>query len=288
MFGYVRPLKGELKVREFERFKSVYCGLCHEIGRKYGKIYSGILNYDLAFLALTIDAFSQEDRCEYKKCISSGPFRKKCVRCGSRGIALSADISVILTYNKLLDTAADEGFFRAAASRLLAFFMKRAYNKASAMMPDFRRHTEKCLAELSEIEKSGGVSIDRPADCFASIMSEAMRQALFDFPELARMFYHIGRWIYLVDAYDDLPEDIKKKRYNPLIGRFSLKTPELSDTDMESFRFTLYHSLAAASELLDKLHIGQDRTILENVVCLGLFKVTEDVLNRAWKRDDRL
>lgn len=50
MFGFVRPLRGELKVREWERFQSVYCGLCHTIRSHYGLLQTVMHSYDCTYL----------------------------------------------------------------------------------------------------------------------------------------------------------------------------------------------------------------------------------------------
>ena len=56
MFGFIRPLKSELKVREWERFQSVYCGLCHSIRSRYGSAQAMLLSYDCTYLALVLGA----------------------------------------------------------------------------------------------------------------------------------------------------------------------------------------------------------------------------------------
>ena len=53
--------------------------------------------------------------------------------------------------------------------------------------------------------------------CFGELMAE-----LFDYrqdhwsPELRSIGFHLGKFIYLLDAYDDLEHDQRKGAYNPL------------------------------------------------------------------------
>ena len=47
MFGYVTPDKGEMKVREYECYRAVYCGLCMQLKADYGFVSRMLLNYDL-------------------------------------------------------------------------------------------------------------------------------------------------------------------------------------------------------------------------------------------------
>ena len=36
MFGYVRPFKPYMRMFEYDIYKAVYCGLCKDMGRRYG------------------------------------------------------------------------------------------------------------------------------------------------------------------------------------------------------------------------------------------------------------
>ena len=54
MFGYVRPLRDELKCRDFDLYRAVYCGLCAAMRRRYGWLAPMFLNYDFTFLALLL------------------------------------------------------------------------------------------------------------------------------------------------------------------------------------------------------------------------------------------
>ena len=47
MFGYIKPLKNELKFSEYEIYHAFYCGMCNELKTK--RVF---LAYDFAFLAL--------------------------------------------------------------------------------------------------------------------------------------------------------------------------------------------------------------------------------------------
>ena len=121
---------------------------------------------------------------------------------------LAADESVILAWWQLRDGVADHGFWKGAGYRAASRVLLDAYRRAAELRPDFDRHVRDCLDELSALEAERCPSMDRAADTFARILQSAA--ATVDDPVrrrvLEQMFYHLGRWIYLVDAADDLRE----------------------------------------------------------------------------------
>lgn len=40
---------------------------------------------------------------------------------------------------------------------------------------------------------------------------------------LEQMLYHLGRWVYLIDAADDLQKDAVSGNYNPVALRYGLR-----------------------------------------------------------------
>lgn len=285
MFGYVRPLKGELKVKEFEHFKAVYCGLCHTLQSEYGFFSRMILNYDFAFLALLLDSLHSENSYCYKRCIAS-PAAKKCVCKQSRALELAAAESVILTYWKLCDNVADGGGIKKAVARLGTWLLRSAYRKAVARLPDFDAQVQKNLSRLAKLQKMESRSIDETADTFAKILScsvlhiedDRVRRPLY------QMLYHIGRWIYLADALDDFSDDMKSGNYNPLKGRFDLTDENIPEPVREYLTETASHSLNLAAAAFELIPFEANKGLIENIVCLGLPFVWRQVEQGTWNK----
>lgn len=282
MFGYVVPLKGELKVRELEAYQGIYCGLCHTLGRRYGFFPRLLLSYDFAFLAMALAPPDEEMTLERKRCVAC-PLRGKKV-CPPRGyLDTAADESVVLTYWKLRDSVEDQSFLRGLPARILSACLRPAYRKAARRRPDFDRQTVACLEELRALERDKSASLDRPADTFARILSASAPAT----GEPARdrtaeqLLYHVGRWIYLADAWDDLNEDRADGRYNPLLARF-LDGPENHQTEL---RLTMKHSLNLAVSAFNLLESNPWSGILMNILCLGLPAVEESVFSGQWRRE---
>ena len=284
MFGYVRPSQPRLSEAEQERFNAVYCGLCHTLQRRYGLAARMILNYDLAFLAILLDEGGTCRSCE-KRCMVH-PFQKR--PCGEPTAALdtAADYSVILTWWQLRDGVADHGFWGGMKYRFASRLLRRAYRKARAAQPAFDENTRVHLEELAALEKERCMSIDRPADTFARLLSGAadsigdpVRRRV-----LQQMFYHLGRWIYLTDAADDLKKDLKSGSYNPLALRFSLEEGKLTQESQQELAATMDRSvemMAAAFELLD---FGDWAGIIRSVVYEGLYAVGNAVLGGTFRK----
>ncbi len=282
MFGFVIPMKSELRVREWERFQSVYCGLCHSIRTRYGLVQTALLSYDCTFLALVLDA--QEDGCAAcrRRCVIHPLRRRRCAD-ETAGIRHAAAVSVILNYHKVQDTIADERGIKRFGAKLLRLLLRRGYRKARRDLPEFDGVTERCLQELSDIEAQQMPSLDVPADAFARILQAAVPQHEGAVSRvLGEAFYHIGRWIYLIDACDDIKDDFASGSYNPIRLRYRLKEPELSDI-RDGLQHTLLQSLAAAYHAYVLLDLKKDSGIIENILCQGLPEVTRQVLNGTFQ-----
>ena len=282
MFGYVRPLRGELKVREWEQYQAVYCGLCAAMGRRYGFVSRMFLSYDFTLLAMLL--LPPENGPGWSKCRC--PARLWCGKkpCTASRPALdrAAGESVILAWWKLQDGIADGKWWEKLGFRLLSLLLGRAYRKAKRDCPAFDATVSQCLSELHALEESRTPSIDRPADAFARLLAGAAPEGKDEGEKRARyqLLYHLGRWIYLVDAWDDLEEDGRTGSYNPIALRFSGDEAERQD----ALALTLRHSRNLACSASQLLELGQWRGIVENILYLGLPAAEGLVLRGQWKK----
>lgn len=323
MLGYVVPDKGELKVREYEVYTGYYCGICKYIGRTYGQLPRMVLSYDAAFIALLLASVDPTpDAPAQEHCAVHHIKYKTIIR--NRAIEYAGDLMLILAWFKLQDDAQDEG--KAAAKAGLAAF-RPIWRKLQGRHPDLCRRIDEELAALNALERARCPSIDRVAEGFARVMDAIFRDgatALYGAPgstdpkaapaqddvlgntdpaaptgtspslheTFAKLGYHLGKWIYLIDAADDIEENLETGAYNPLLYRFDYggdtaaqdhggETPEDFRTRIDqALRFNLFQYLAVISETLEDLEIHKNSGIIENVVYLGLNRRTEEVLQR--------
>lgn len=277
MFGYVRPLRDELKCRDFDLYRATYCGLCRCMRQRYGLLAPMFLNYDFTFLALVLwepeEKFSPcRGRCHAK------PFLKKPMCQTSPALEQAADESVILAWWKLRDSVQDEGLWKGLPARILSLLLKPAYRKATTHQPLFDRTVRECLGELQRLEQDQCASIDRTADTFARILQAAAPREGERGRILEQLLYHLGRWIYLVDARDDQAEDDAARRYNPLTARYG------GPADDAALELTLGHSLEFVGAALQLGEFGCRKPLLENIVYLGLPLVQRAVFTGKWSQ----
>ena len=278
MFGYIRPMQGELRVRELERFKACYCGLCHALGRKYGFFARFILSYELVFLSMLLADENETLVIKRKRCIAS-PFVKRRYCTASKSLDECAGYSVILTWWKLRDTLSDESFLRSIPHRFTAILLFRSYKKAKKDFPEFDDIVKTQLYKLADYESDGKQSLDEAADKFADILKSVSNSENDKINRaLTEILYHLGRWIYIIDAYDDISDDLKYKRYNPILLRYPAVSDKLSAEDIQSIKSTLTHSNNLVSSALELLPETSWTDIIKNIVYLGMPDACEHVL----------
>lgn len=285
MFGYIRPVRDELKVREFEQFKACYCGMCHTLGREYGPVARMVLNYDFTFLAMLLWEDADAPAIEHRRCISS-PCRKKACCCPNGAMTTAAGHSVILAYYKLVDSVRDSSFWRSLPYRVAVIVMHRAFKKAKRRYPEYAETVEALLSELDMLEAAGETSSDRAADKFSLILaaSAPVHSADAIARPLQQMLYHTGRYIYMVDACDDLREDAEKGEYNPVAARFKLTDGKLTEEAEQQITRTLQHSQNIIGSSFELLPQTSWTGIIRNIIYLGMPGIISAVLAGKWRK----
>ena len=266
MFGYVKACKPELKIKEYETYKAVYCSLCKKLGKSYGLLSRFTLSYDFTFLALL--NMSLKDGCdgfERKRC-AFNPL-KKCNYCKNLdAIDMPAAAAMIMLYYKILDNIVDERGFKKFKYWCIKPLFSRAHKKAAKKYPQIEEAVAEYIASQSALEKANCTSIDEAADPTAKVMEKILTLCSDDEMQkrvLQRMGYCLGRYIYLLDAAVDLPEDTKKGGYNVL------KNVDESEIK-QRIKQQLYFCTNEAARAFELLDIKKYKTILGNIIYLGL------------------
>lgn len=280
MFGYVRPAIGRLDQGQRDAYQGVYCGLCHALGDRHGPLARLTLQYDFTFLAILLTAGAGGGGQCLRRC-PAHPFRRPRACAAGEQMDAAADQSMILAWHKLSDDVDDHGFFAGLPYRLARRLFRRAYRRAAGAQGPFDAQAREGLARLRELELSRSPQLDRTADAFARILASAAQAV----PEeerrraLSQLLYHLGRWVYLMDAWDDLEDDRRRGRYNPLDARFRGRAQENRDY----LDTTATHSLRLAGGAAGLLELGEWAPIVENILYLGLPAVQSAVLDGRWK-----
>ncbi len=280
MFGYVQPLKPELKVKENEAFQGYYCGLCKAIKENYTNAARFMLNYDCAVLMLLFSSMSGETPAvRRERCIAS-PLKKKTI-VSSPEAPYAAAVNVLLGVSKIDDTARDDHRFSA---RALSLFYRHVHSRAAKDYPELAGVFRQRLEALSALERQGCTEIDAVSNEFAQMLAAVFSLAPFEFVDEAsrralwHFGYNLGRWIYIADAADDLEKDWKAGSYNVFIKRSIADIAELREAVSEEAQFNLHVSLAEACGAYELLDIKRDKPLLDNIMYLGLADKTQKVL----------
>ena len=282
MFGYIVPDKPELKMKEYELFRAYYCGVCKSMGRSFGAVSRLALSYEAVFLGLLMAAVNKEKPILNKEACIANPFKKKWIVKNNNFVDFAADINVILTYYKLIDNWQDEKHKPSYGGMLL---LKGGYKKARKRNPMADAVIQNALEKQSQLEQEKCSSIDAAAEPTALMIKELLLLACKDNEESTKramewLGYNIGKWIYTIDAYDDIEKDAKSGSYNPLLLQYGYKEQPLKEfkdsvrPDMERSLIYTLSQAANAVELLDLYHKG----IIENIVYLGMNSKTNNIL----------
>ena len=283
MFGYVLPPLGELPQEEAERFRRAYCGLCHTLGRRYGPAARFILNYDFTFLAILLSEGGPR-AVDSRRCFAS-PLKKREFLEPDSAMELAADESVILAYWQLRDGVADHDWLHGLKYRGISQILEPAYRKAAQARPGYDEAVRRQLEILARLEAEQCPSMDRAADAFAALLERSADEVEDPVRRrvLGQMLYHLGRWVYLADAADDLKKDAKTGNYNPVALRFGLQDGQWTPESRREFAETLDHSIRMIATAYELWDFGCWSPILQATIYSGLFQVGKAVLDGTFR-----
>lgn len=287
MFGYVRPYKPEMKLREYETYQAVYCGLCKQLGRSYGQLSRFTLNYDFTFLALLSIALGDEkpQYCQ-ERCIAHPVKKRNCchLSCSSEdGYGLAAGAAMLMLYYKAKDNLADSPLHKKLLCLLTMPYFSYVRKKALQKYQNVDDALCTMMEEQQKLEVEGCDSTDRAAEptakalsaVFTMLSTDPMQQRI-----LSQLGYQLGRWIYFMDALDDIHEDVKNKGYNPFVKRSQAVFDGLTTEEIERDEIpkqiisdavgTLNLTAAQIAATYELLEFQRLRPVLDNIIHLGL------------------
>lgn len=273
MFGYIRINKMDLTFREFDYYKGYYCGLCKYLKENHGEVSRLSLNYDITFLIVILTALYKLDSdITYERCIAN-PLKKK-MRIVNEITEYAASMNILLSYYKLEDNLYDDnGIKDKLAYELYKGKLKKAYEK----YPQKAEYIKQQLGNLRELEKQESKSIDKVSNIFGNLMGEIFVYKKDEYEQnLRNIGFNLGKYIYILDAYEDLEEDNKKGRYNPFIDYIDKKEELKNKVDR-----LISMSLGMATKNIEQLNLEFNKSIIDNIIYSGVYLRYKSILEKG-------
>ncbi len=278
MFGYIMPERAHLYMKDLDLYRNFYCGICKSMGRQFSQKARFTINYDITFLAVLVHNYLGVDvEFEKLKCVTK-PFNK--TRQMVKGNDLTdkfASINVILAYFKLQDDEIDD-----KKSKIARKMFESSKRKADKVTPNISDIVEKHYENLRQCEKQNLDSLDRVADCFATMMKEIGKEIVQDkfTEEFGRLCYFIGKWVYLIDALDDFDDDVKDGNFNPFKAKFKdiLSKTELLTKFEQDITFTMATTAKSIISAFESVKFAFNKDLISNIIQRGIPLMTRGVL----------
>lgn len=286
MFGYIKPYRPELKLKEITKYSNAYCALCDQLKKDYGFASRFILNYDITFLLLCLNYFNDNDIEKRKIWCPYNPIKNKSVMLSSSALQYSAFINYWLVTEKMLDDYNDDkNYFKSVLRKILV--SKKQFKNIKTNYEEQVNSLACLLHQVYQNETNiiDAFGFDKVTNAFGDFFAEIFMVANVSEDEkmlLKKLFFQIGKWIYIIDAYDDFEKDVKKKRFNLL---YSLSANEKMEKE-EAFEksFSIHLQLRQKIDVLLKDLVGVfNDDCLVNILTFGFDNVFYKITEKKYK-----
>lgn len=262
MFGYVVVNKNELKFKEYDEYRGFYCGLCRALKNRHGLSGQITLNYDLNFLAVLLSDLYEVDTDKQKRRCVMHPFSPQ-LQFSNVYVDYCADMNVILAYYKCQDDWLDEKSVMKHAEELM---LKKSMGNLKLKYPQKCDFIAEKLALITAYEKNNETDIDLVSNAFGQVMGEIFAVHQDEWHDhLYDLGFYLGKFIYLMDAYEDVEKDIKTGNYN------LFKHQVLDDAFEEKMQAILEMMMAECTSAFERLPILDTCDILRNILYSGVW-----------------
>ena len=262
MFGYVNINRNELSDENKKIYQGYYCGLCQKLKEVSGRKGQMLLNYDMTFLVVLLTGlYELEDKSTDFVC-ALHPTKKRTARI-NEATEYAADMNIILSYQNFEDDWRDN---RSYSKKAFARMLGKDYNRIMAKYPRQVKAVETYIEELGKAEDAQESNIDKISGLTGTMLGEifAWREDIWA-EELRYFGFYLGKFVYLMDAYEDIEEDLKQGRYNPFTELYKKETFE------QDCQQILKMMMAETSKVFEQLPILEDAEILRNILYAGVW-----------------
>ena len=277
MFGYINVNGEQLSEESKKMYQSYNCGLCQRLGANCGKKGQLLLNYDMTFLVVLLTGLYETKNVEKTFTCFMHPTKRR-IAFESEVSDYCAAMNVLLAYHNLMDDWKDE---KNHSKKLFADLLRKDYNRFAEQYPRQVQAIEHYMKSLVEYERAGETNVDLPAGLTGEMLGELFAWKKDEwYDELKTLGYYMGKFIYMMDAYEDVDKDTKKGSYNPLC---ILK--QENPNDFETLcRLMMTSVMSECAKSFERLPIILHADILRNILYSGVWSKYEYIQLKKKKR----
>lgn len=288
MFGYIKTDKPEMKIKEYETYRGLYCSLCKAMGKHFGVLSRLTLSYDITFLVLTRLSFMGTLPCfENGRC----PFNptKKCNYChnSDEELRYASAVAMMMFYHKIRDNISDGSVLKKLMMYLLLPWATLKYKKARKMYHEVALLIEESMKAQTDTENKNSAITDEAAHNSADALGKITAYNIDD-PEgnIYRFGYGIGKWVYLTDAFDDIEKDLKTGCYNVFVNKYNLTSEKLTEEIKQEITETINMSSVIFISAYENIKNKTLVPIMENIIYEGIHKSLDKIV-KGDSKDER-
>ena len=285
MFGYININQPELKIREYTRYRGFYCGLCRSLYENYGITSRLSLSYDITFLVMLLTSlYEPETQESFVRC-PAHPIHKH-LELRNKFSDYGADMNLLCTWYMTEDNILDaKNTKEKLTGNGLSILYHRSFKKLKLKYPGKVERIEELLRQLHQLEAENCTDLDRVAGISGHIIAEIFSPRQDEWTQPLRTIgFYLGKFIYLMDAWEDIEKDEKAGNYNPLL---SIYNKEDSQQFNETCLSYMNMVMAECATQFERLPLIEDAEILRNIIYSGIWTRYELVLSKRSSEKER-
>lgn len=280
MFGYININQKELSEENKKIYQAYYCGLCQKLKTNCGTKGQMLLSYDLTFLIVLLTGLYELENTETEFTCPLHPTKKRTAYINA-ATEYAADMNLILAYQNLLDDWKDE---KSYTKKAFVKILDKDYTRIVSKYPRQVRALEEFMRKTAEAEKNKETNLDLVAGLTGEMLGEIMCWREDEWQEEMRTLgFYMGKFIYLMDAYEDYEADQKKNCYNPLVYM-----EKENDQEFDTFcKLLLTSMMSECAKSFERLPILLHADILRNILYSGVWSRYEYLQLRKKKLEEK-
>lgn len=280
MFGYININRSEMSEENGKIYQAYYCGLCQKLKTNCGTKGQMLLSYDLTFLIVLLTGLYELENKKTEFTCPLHPTKKRTAYIND-ATEYAADMNLLLAYHNMLDDWKDE---RSYPKKAFVKMLDKDYTRIMSKYPRQVAAVENFMKKTEEAEVRRESNLDIIAGLTGEMLGEVFCWRKDEWEEeLKTLGFYMGKFIYLMDAFEDLDADRKKNVYNPLLS-FEQENGQDFDTIC---KLLLTSMMSECAKSFERLPILLHADILRNILYSGVWSKYEYLQLKKRKLEEK-